>query len=515
MKSKTHYKKCVDLKISPVPTNVEESNIDKDALSRLTSAGVNIDEISSSEEESEHEAEIESDESGCEEHEAAKSLLQLARPQLPGLLSAARPATYPYSQCFGEDRLDIETSNHIPDDYSRISVIRTCKGADECNVAKPIDLTNKQIEMKREKEIQSQLKAPSEVWLGQSIEQSTQCTNSNNTFSRVSGSTLLQSIVQTMERLPMHGHHWPTELTEGRMLQAYLTERHLMDSKLKQQCRITVINKEKNDSLLTESTLPSLAYKEVTPVPPSEHVSDSSNYMEPTQRLPHKRGKLQSNNYLHEKIPDLTITKCIVEKQQVQFVDHNIVVTESEFNLESSSNVPSSMMSKGLEFFQPSINNTVNYIRLAMQTQFYYKLNYFVLKTVLFDFSMTEDTRNVCSICNKVFNKPSQLRLHINIHYFERPFRCESCGTSFRTKGHLTKHERSTLHHNKVNIIAFFLILPLICLMLLFNAMAARVKNRGFHSLNVAKHCSTPPPSVKLNFFNGNLICPQKKRYRC
>ncbi|KAJ8912859.1 hypothetical protein NQ315_007991 [Exocentrus adspersus] len=54
-----------------------------------------------------------------------------------------------------------------------------------------------------------------------------------------------------------------------------------------------------------------------------------------------------------------------------------------------------------------------------------------------------------CTICSKNFNKPSQLRLHMNIHYLERPFRCESCSVSFRTKGHLQKHERSASHHNK------------------------------------------------------------------
>lgn len=62
------------------------------------------------------------------------------------------------------------------------------------------------------------------------------------------------------------------------------------------------------------------------------------------------------------------------------------------------------------------------------------------------------DGKSVCGICKKVFAKASQLRLHVNIHYMERPFRCEDCSVSFRTKGHLVKHERSAGHFNKVNI---------------------------------------------------------------
>ncbi|XP_043514831.1 transcription factor HIVEP3-like [Frieseomelitta varia] len=86
------------------------------------------------------------------------------------------------------------------------------------------------------------------------------------------------------------------------------------------------------------------------------------------------------------------------------------------------------------EFLQPSNGPAPNYV----------------------SYSVTEDGKSVCGICNKVFSKPSQLRLHINIHYFERPFRCESCAVSFRTKGHLTKHERSVSHHNKVSMTSTF-----------------------------------------------------------
>ena len=58
----------------------------------------------------------------------------------------------------------------------------------------------------------------------------------------------------------------------------------------------------------------------------------------------------------------------------------------------------------------------------------------------------------VCTICNKVFPKPSALKMHLNIHYFERPYKCDACAVSFRTRGHLQKHKRSVSHFNKVNM---------------------------------------------------------------
>ncbi|XP_057657501.1 uncharacterized protein LOC130894605 [Diorhabda carinulata] len=67
------------------------------------------------------------------------------------------------------------------------------------------------------------------------------------------------------------------------------------------------------------------------------------------------------------------------------------------------------------------------------------------------DIIVKSEGNKSCTICSKSFNKPSQLRLHMNIHYLERPFRCDSCSVSFRTKGHLQKHERSASHHNKLS----------------------------------------------------------------
>lgn len=70
---------------------------------------------------------------------------------------------------------------------------------------------------------------------------------------------------------------------------------------------------------------------------------------------------------------------------------------------------------------------------------------------------MQDDTgRPVCVVCSKVFQRASQLRIHMNIHYMERKYRCEACGVSFRTQGHLQKHERSVSHQNKVNMTSTF-----------------------------------------------------------
>ena len=35
------------------------------------------------------------------------------------------------------------------------------------------------------------------------------------------------------------------------------------------------------------------------------------------------------------------------------------------------------------------------------------------------------DGKFVCNICNNKFSEEQQFTLHKNIHYFERPFRCE------------------------------------------------------------------------------------------
>lgn len=69
---------------------------------------------------------------------------------------------------------------------------------------------------------------------------------------------------------------------------------------------------------------------------------------------------------------------------------------------------------------------------------------------------IASDARPTCSICAKTFQRQHQLTLHMNIHYMERKFKCEPCSISFRTQGHLQKHERSEAHKNKVMMTSTF-----------------------------------------------------------
>lgn len=267
MKSKAHYKKCVELGVVPVPTTVCDENIDKEAIARLVAGGGNTEESSEEEEESDGE---DSEESGSEEQEAAQSLLSLSQHntsnRMPGLLPSGRPTTYPYTLTLpttstmstastttttttstmnqsvttqGTALIQNELSHryYFPSNRSaaeetRISVIQSSKKDDSDfeveeitdvtesrhQLSQPMDLTTKQTTQVLPSPV-SQRARPADI------------------LTPVSEPVLLQTIVQTMERLPIQGREWKPD-AEGHMLQAYLTERHVMDSKIKQQYRV-------------------------------------------------------------------------------------------------------------------------------------------------------------------------------------------------------------------------------------------------------------------------------------
>ncbi|XP_066140689.1 uncharacterized protein shn [Euwallacea fornicatus] len=96
-------------------------------------------------------------------------------------------------------------------------------------------------------------------------------------------------------------------------------------------------------------------------------------------------------------------------------------------------------------------NVASEYLKLATQFDGVEGGNFVLNKEAVNELIVKSEGNKSCTICSKSFNKPFQLRLHMNIHYLERPFRCDSCSVSFRTKGHLQKHERSAGHYSKLS----------------------------------------------------------------
>ncbi|XP_030645359.1 zinc finger protein 40 [Chanos chanos] len=55
----------------------------------------------------------------------------------------------------------------------------------------------------------------------------------------------------------------------------------------------------------------------------------------------------------------------------------------------------------------------------------------------------------ICEECGIRCKKPSMLRKHIRTHSDVRPYHCNQCNFSFKTKGNLTKHMKSKAHSKK------------------------------------------------------------------
>ena len=434
MKSKAHHKKCTELGIVPVPTTVEEANIDEDSLARQetlkklcgskSDPDSELDDDDDDEDDEEDEDGEEEEEEvdfndgtpeisgqfedasetdarpeanrsvatavrGEREQEVARSLLDL------GVLAPAgsKPTTYPYVMHWNTPDSGKEVPPNGPEEN---------KLMETSNDDKPFPIPEALPPLPQPPQPPpQQASGPMDLSTTRSVKENPPTPTvaiSNEILSPVTQpSSLLASIYLTAQKVQeasvRRSLESPNESSETHsgMLQAYLTEKALKEGLMKSKQQIKEI----------AASGPSAA-----PITPAALASPQAEVKSSEARP----------NVIHP--PSTSTNRSIFgESMTVSGVKGRPEV----FVVPSTSSSTSSASSAS------SLGGASAY-------------------------KLTDDGKTACSICNKVFTKPSQLRLHINIHYFERPFRCEACAVSFRTKGHLQKHKRSVTHFNKVNM---------------------------------------------------------------
>lgn len=407
------------------------------------------------------------------EHEAAHCLLSLggSRPTTsatPGLITSARPSTYPYTPT-GLENVSTESNPERPGTAQSSTSDSRLSTENE-----PMDLSK--TDMK---------------------------TTQNNIpeIPTARESSVLASLASNTAKLPNHQTQW----TNGEpMLHTYLTERALQDSKIKQSqltsslSKVRKVDLEKStftdsfcsmdsnnkivtsikSSFMTTVSSSRVIYSDAkitetesdnvvkSPVVIRDEVTVMKETLTPTSSVSDTKGshiQAQSNaenakhvvsEYLkHARINHIQTHEDNVQNQNEDSNDDNILVIRED-NSKSDEQFSESESTK-----LPSLDHEPVARKVVIGAG---GVAFKVTKGKDFENSsyspgrLMEDGRRVCDFCNKTFTKPSQLRLHLNIHYMERPFRCSVCAVSFRTRGHLQKHERSGSHHNKVSMTSTF-----------------------------------------------------------
>ncbi|CAB3240855.1 unnamed protein product [Arctia plantaginis] len=472
MKSKAHYKKCCELGINPNEGNDSES-------AEMAQCSGETDDDTDSEGDEGNEGETESSDtevykSRLPEHEAAHCLLSLggSRPTTsatPGLLTSARPTTYPYTP-IGLDNITVEISQEIGNS-AKCSPTESIGSSEN----EPMDLSKSD----------SKPSTPNIPEIPTERESSVLASLASNT---------------AKAKLPNHQIQW----SNGEpMLHTYLTERALQDSKIKQSQLTSSLSKVRKIDMekpsLTDSyssidtknkTTNSIKSSIMTTASSGQVIYTESKIMDVSESVNIKtivsredismaRESSSSANLVNNVKGNLTQPSSNAENAKhvvSEYLKHariNLIKTQEDgpqnqnenITDDNNTNKSNEDNTKGDEFVSEIETKKLPLDHDPVARKVVIGVGGVAFKvTKGKDYEnasyspgrLMEDGRRVCDFCNKTFTKPSQLRLHLNIHYMERPFRCSVCAVSFRTRGHLQKHERSGSHHNKVSMTSTF-----------------------------------------------------------
>ncbi|XP_063702157.1 uncharacterized protein LOC134832164 isoform X2 [Culicoides brevitarsis] len=450
MKSKAHYKKCIELGIPY--EEYQGSEGDNGSGEHANAMTTGFEDESENENDSDCDEDTESDDneenrSRLPEHEAARCLLSLSMtPPATNLISnqpaidKTDPPRLDEISCrriitFAAPKTEFDLHGQYYSDPNLVKINERQETAappaeaEDC----PIDLT------KRSKNVPEPAarKKPAKV---------------SDVIMPINGSASeLASLMSITDKFPFLGQNGEHFVADQNILpHKYITDRALLDTKIKQSQKIIQQNSSQEMPMQENPRIEHVAAQTIE----QPRVVDDEpgiSMMDTLAEVAASSVKLDVTPIHSPKMPEDPVPK--VENDSRNFNAKSIA---TEF-LKLTQNVKNSSENDGegeSGSDQDAQKFNVNRTVVVGPGAF----NAVVNKKVKNDAKpfMQDEGRPLCHICKKVFPKQSALKLHLNIHAMERKYKCGPCGQGFRTQGHLQKHNRSAQHQTKVSMTSTF-----------------------------------------------------------
>lgn len=519
MKSKAHYKKCSELGLSPIPTvpdddinDMDDNNSDKNRhmlMNGRENDSSRCDSETETDDDMDDESSDETDESKSRmpEHEAAQLLLSLSSqttsntrppsenhtpiPQHPQQQQQQHVIQIPQNV----ENLNWTDKSTLPADTiprSRVVFSNALKTAEfdllihgkyysdptvsrpkdvhpiardissDENDAMPMDLTKK-----------SSPKMDHQSRYIQHQQQRPMMLQASDVITKISDpASLLNHLVSNTDKIPTNpigasmNFTDAVQYSESFLPQEYITERALKDAKIKQiqhagrvidyggspikDRDIKTSNDDEHTAFIAKTTQQAHPSSSATQNKNSSN-GNSSGMMEALADLAAKSDKLEIKNQQNatEETASSKLNAKNIASEYLKLTQQKLQrsMDDGDNTSDQEAQEPPAILLTP----QTIVVGEDGFHKKAPTTS-----NIFTNDALLYSHIQDDSGRPVCVVCSKDFQKASQLKIHMNIHFMERKYRCEPCGMGFRTQGHLQKHERSVSHQNKVNMSSTF-----------------------------------------------------------